>query len=80
MNYKLPSPVKAAQGLRAPVNTLYAWIRKAKQHGGNAHVGSGSIRPDSPSGQTENLKRIRAGFAGMLLPIAVCRLFAIVRS
>jgi len=35
---------KAAQDLGVPVDTLYGWIRKAKQYGERAHVGSGNKR------------------------------------
>jgi len=35
---------KAARDLGVPVDTLYGWIRKAKQYGERAHVGSGNKR------------------------------------
>jgi transposase len=52
---------KAARDLGIPPDTLYGWVKKARQYGEYAHVGSGKRRENSgSSGEIARLqKRIR---------------------
>jgi len=48
---------KAAQDLGVPVDTLYGWIRKSKQYGERAHVGSGNKRNSATDDEKAQLIR-----------------------
>jgi len=48
---------KAAKDLGIPVDTLYGWIRKAKEYGERAHVGSGNKRQNGANDEVAQLKK-----------------------
>lgn len=52
---------KAAKDLGVPENTLYTWVRKSKEDGATAHIGSGNKRQknDVCSDIHEKDKRIK---------------------
>lgn len=53
--------MKAAKDLGIPYDTLYGWIKKARQYGEYAHIGSGNKRNiDSQSAEAiQYIKRIK---------------------